>query len=140
MIFNIYNDIKPRLLRINPRQPFYFAGDDKSRVTTLVFGFKIGSSREERIHMLVKVFANLRQICGGVTVVVQPDGDRVIDVLDKMVVMYPKLKDEIFTGEKELLPFVHVYVNGRNIIHLDNLQTKVEETDQFALFPPVAGG
>jgi molybdopterin synthase sulfur carrier subunit len=71
---------------------------------------------------------------------VQPDGDRVIDVLDKMVVMYPKLKDEIFTGEKELLPFVHVYVNGRNIIHLDNLQTKVEETDQFALFPPVAGG
>ncbi|MFJ5714985.1 ubiquitin-like small modifier protein 1 [Neobacillus sp. NPDC093127] len=90
--------------------------------------------------MLVKVFANLRQICGGVTVEVQPDGDRVIDVLDKMVVMYPDLKDEIFTAEKELLPFVHVYVNGRNIIHLDNLQTKVEETDQFALFPPVAGG
>ncbi|WHY87717.1 MoaD/ThiS family protein [Neobacillus novalis] len=90
--------------------------------------------------MLVKVFANLRQICGGVTVEVQPDGDRVIDVLDKMVVMFPDLKDEIFTAEKELLPFVHVYVNGRNIIHLDNLQTKVEETDQFALFPPVAGG
>lgn len=90
--------------------------------------------------MLVKVFANLRQICGGVTVEVEPDGDRVIDVLDKMVVMFPDLKDEIFTAEKELLPFVHVYVNGRNIIHLDNLQTKVKETDQFALFPPVAGG
>ncbi|ETI68666.1 ubiquitin-like small modifier protein 1 [Neobacillus vireti] len=90
--------------------------------------------------MLVKVFANLRQICGGVTVKVQPDGDRVIDVLDKMIVMFPELKNEIFTAEKELLPFVHVYVNGRNIIHLDNLQTKVEETDQFALFPPVAGG
>ncbi|MFF2446217.1 ubiquitin-like small modifier protein 1 [Neobacillus sp. NPDC058068] len=90
--------------------------------------------------MLVKVFANLRQICGGVTVEVQPDGDRVIDVLNKMVVMFPALKDEIFTAEKELLPFVHVYVNGRNIIHLDNLQTRVIEKDQFALFPPVAGG
>ncbi|MBT2729260.1 MoaD/ThiS family protein [Bacillus sp. ISL-75] len=90
--------------------------------------------------MLVKVFANLRQICGGVTVDVQPDGERVIDVLDKMIEMFPALKSEIFTTEKELLPFVHVYVNGRNIIHLDDLQTKVEEKDQFALFPPVAGG
>lgn len=90
--------------------------------------------------MLVKVFANLRQICGGVTVEVQPEGDRVIDVLDKMVEMFPDLHDEIFTVEKDLLPFVHVYVNGRNIIHLDDLQTIVEDTDQFALFPPVAGG
>ncbi|MDR6124599.1 molybdopterin synthase sulfur carrier subunit [Bacillus sp. SLBN-46] len=90
--------------------------------------------------MIVKVFANLRQICGGVTVEVLPDGDRVIDVLDKMVEMFPELQDELFTSERTLLPFVHVYVNGRNIIHLDDLQTKVDEKDQFALFPPVAGG
>ncbi|MFK9094678.1 ubiquitin-like small modifier protein 1 [Bacillus salipaludis] len=90
--------------------------------------------------MLVKVFANLRQICGGVTVDVQPDGNQVMDVLDKMVEMFPDLQGEIFTPEKELLPFVHVYVNGRNIIHLNDLQTEVSEDDQFALFPPVAGG
>lgn len=86
------------------------------------------------------MFANLRQICGGVTVEVQPDGNRVIDVLDKMVEMFPDLQAEIFTVEKELLPFVHVYVNGRNIIHLNDLHTEVNERDQFALFPPVAGG
>ena len=88
----------------------------------------------------VKVFANLREICGGVMIDVIPEGDKVIDVLDKMVEMYPKLQEEIFTAEKKLLPFVHVYVNGRNIIHLDDLQTKIKDTDQFALFPPVAGG
>ncbi len=70
----------------------------------------------------------------------QPDGDRVIDVLDKMISMFPDLQAEIFTAEKELLPFVHVYVNGRNIIHAEGLQTMVDEKDQFALFPPVAGG
>jgi molybdopterin synthase sulfur carrier subunit len=86
------------------------------------------------------VFANLRQICGGVTVEIIPDGNRVIDVLDKMIQMFPNLQAEIFTSEKELLPFVHVYVNGRNIIHADGLQTIVDEKDQFALFPPVAGG
>ncbi|MGJ7920170.1 ubiquitin-like small modifier protein 1 [Neobacillus sp. LXY-4] len=90
--------------------------------------------------MQVKVFANLRDICGGVTVEVLPKGDRVIDVLDRMIEMYPELNDEIFTEERSLKPFVHVYVNGRNIVHEDGLETKVKDTDQFALFPPVAGG
>jgi sulfur-carrier protein len=90
--------------------------------------------------MQVKVFANLREICGGVTVNVIPSGDRVIDVLDRMVEMYPELNDEIFTEEKSLKPFVAVYLNGRNIIHADGLETKIKDTDQFALFPPVAGG
>ncbi|MEH7883524.1 ubiquitin-like small modifier protein 1 [Bacillus sp. JJ1609] len=90
--------------------------------------------------MQVKVFANLRQICGGVTVEVKPDGDRVVDVLDKMIEMFPDLDEEIFTDEKQLKPFVHVYINGRNIVHDNELETFVKDSDQFALFPPVAGG
>jgi sulfur-carrier protein len=90
--------------------------------------------------MQVKVFANLREICGGVSVEVKPDGNRVMDILDKMVEMFPDIEEEIFTEEKKLKPFVHVYINGKNIIHLDDLETKVTEQDQFALFPPVAGG
>lgn len=90
--------------------------------------------------MQVKVFANLRDICGGVAVEVKPDGNKVIDVLEKMVEMFPDIDDEIFTADKKLKPFVHVYINGKNIIHSDDLLTKVEETDQMALFPPVAGG
>lgn len=90
--------------------------------------------------MQVKVFANLRQICGGVTVEVLPEGDRVVDVLDKMIEMFPELDQELFTEEKKLKPFVHVYVNGKNIIHDNDLETVIKESDQFALFPPVAGG
>jgi sulfur-carrier protein len=90
--------------------------------------------------MQVKVFANLRVICGGVSVEVQPDGDRVMDVLDKMIEMFPDLIEEIYTEEKKLKPFVHLYVNGRNIVHAQDLETRVKVTDQLALFPPVAGG
>jgi sulfur-carrier protein len=90
--------------------------------------------------MQVKVFANLRVICGGVAVDVDPNGDRVMDVLDKMIEMYPDLQEEVYTEEKRLKPFVHVYVNGRNIVHAEDLETRVKETDQLALFPPVAGG
>ncbi|CAM3786250.1 ubiquitin-like small modifier protein 1 [Mesobacillus zeae] len=90
--------------------------------------------------MHVKVFANLRDICGGVTVEVDPAGNTVMDVLERMVEVFPRIETEIFTAERELKPFVHVYINGKNIIHADGLRTVVEETDQFALFPPVAGG
>lgn len=90
--------------------------------------------------MLVKVFANLRDICGGVAVEVRPEGNRVIDILNKMIEMFPDLEEEILTPEKQLKPFVAVYVNGKNIIHSDHLETVVDETDQIALFPPVAGG
>lgn len=90
--------------------------------------------------MLVKVFANLRDICGGVSVEVKPDGNRVKDILDKLVEMFPDIEEEILTADKQLKPFVHIYVNGKNIIHSNHLDTVVEETDQIALFPPVAGG
>lgn len=90
--------------------------------------------------MQVKVFANLREICGDVVVEVIPDGNTIRDVLDKMIEMFPALKEEIFTEKKELKPFVHVYVNGKNIIYLDNLDTVVEKSDELALFPPAAGG
>ncbi|MBT2758340.1 ubiquitin-like small modifier protein 1 [Mesobacillus foraminis] len=90
--------------------------------------------------MQVKVFANLRDICGGVQVEVIPEGNRVIDILDKMIEMFPEMEEEILTPQKELKPFVHVYINGKNIVHLEELETRVAENDQFALFPPVAGG
>lgn len=90
--------------------------------------------------MLVKVFANFRDICGGVSVEVKPDGNRVIDLLSKLIEMFPDLEEEIFTKNKELKPYVQVYVNGKNIVHSDHLLTVIKESDQIALFPPVAGG
>ncbi|MDF2608513.1 MAG: MoaD family protein [Bacillales bacterium] len=90
--------------------------------------------------MLVKVFANLREVCGGVSVEVFPKGNRVEDVLDDLIDQFPEIHNEIFTSEKKLRNFVHVYINGKNIIHLKDLDTEVIESDQIALFPPVAGG
>jgi molybdopterin synthase sulfur carrier subunit len=91
--------------------------------------------------MKVKVFANFREICGNKIVdVPSSEGDRVIDILESLVRLYPLLEEEVFTPERTLKPFVHVFINGRNIIHEDGLHTRVKEEDQFALFPPVAGG
>lgn len=90
--------------------------------------------------MKVKVFANLREICNASVVDVKTDSLLVIDILEELVKMFPPIEDEIFTEERTLKPFVHVFINGQNIIHKDDLLTKVKPEDQFALFPPVAGG
>lgn len=91
--------------------------------------------------MKVKVFANFREICQAKTVEVPADnGSRVIDILESLIRMYPALEEEVFTPERTLKQFVHVFINGCNIIHADGLETRVREEDQFALFPPVAGG
>jgi molybdopterin synthase sulfur carrier subunit len=90
--------------------------------------------------MIVKVFANLREICGDVAVQVKPKGNKIIDVIDNLIETFPAIKDEILTSDNDLRPFVHVFINGKNIIHLEYLQTEVNDSDQIALFPPVAGG
>ncbi|WP_134703921.1 ubiquitin-like small modifier protein 1 [Ammoniphilus sp. YIM 78166] len=91
--------------------------------------------------MIVKVFANFREIVRDKTVEVpSQEGDTVIEILENLIQLYPAFEEEVFTEERTLKPFVHVFLNGRNIIHEDGLQTKVKSTDQFALFPPVAGG
>ncbi|EKN68400.1 MoaD/ThiS family protein [Schinkia azotoformans] len=88
----------------------------------------------------VKVFANLREICNASVVEVETASLVVIDILEELVKMFPAMEDEIFTEERTLKSFVHVFINGHNIIHKDGLLTKINPDDQFALFPPVAGG
>jgi sulfur-carrier protein len=91
--------------------------------------------------MIIKVFANFREICGGKTVTLSiNDGQPIVSILDQLIEKYPLMAAEIFTEEKLVKPHVHVFINGRNIIHLQGLTTPVKVTDQIALFPPVAGG
>ncbi|WP_088032744.1 ubiquitin-like small modifier protein 1 [Evansella clarkii] len=91
--------------------------------------------------MDIKVFANFREICGGKKVELKVDGGQEIQaVLDELIERFPPMEEELFTPDKQIKPMVHVFINGRNIIHLNGLETKVSDEDQIALFPPVAGG
>ncbi len=91
--------------------------------------------------MKVKLFANFRDIClDKVVEVPSPDGSSVAQVLEDLIKLYPAMEKEVFDSDRKLMPFVHVFINGKNIIHEDGLNTLVSGEDQFALFPPVAGG
>lgn len=91
--------------------------------------------------MKIKVFATFREICGlKEWDIPHRDNLTVRDVLHQIIDQYPPMKEELFSDDGQLLPFVHVFVNGKNIIHGNGLDTILEEKDQLALFPPVGGG
>ncbi|QSQ09046.1 hypothetical protein H0A61_01403 [Koleobacter methoxysyntrophicus] len=50
-----------------------------------------------------------------------------------------KFKDRVFKGE-ELSGEVLILVNGRDIVHLNHLNTTLNEDDEICIFPVIAGG
>lgn len=50
-----------------------------------------------------------------------------------------KFRSKIFDGEN-LSEQIVILVNGRHIVHLNELDTELNENDEISIFPVVAGG
>lgn len=87
----------------------------------------------------LKLFATLRETVGQKSVSRQIDEESTVgDVLRELVSEYPDL--EIFDDSGELYGHVNVLINGRNVQHVDGLDTALSEDDTIGVFPPVEGG
>lgn len=61
-------------------------------------------------------------------------------LLHKLCEMYgPKFKNKVFVGD-ELSDEIIILINGRNIVHLNNLDSLLCPDDEISIFPVVAGG
>lgn len=86
---------------------------------------------------LVKLFANLRQHADKTAVTIP--GTTVADVLQNLFYQYPALETAVLENNQPK-PHVRIMVNGHAIELGDGLATAVNNTDQIAIFPPIAGG
>ncbi len=91
---------------------------------------------------IVRLYATLRQRAGGLATVEVPwaPGDRVGSVLRELVRRQPGLAGCILDEQGALVPFVTVFLDGRDIRYLDGLDTVLDGQAEIAIFPPVAGG
>jgi molybdopterin synthase sulfur carrier subunit len=93
--------------------------------------------------MKVYFYATFRDIVGGKHIDIDlADGVTVQGILDRVLVEYPDLRNEMLNKEGRLSKHVHIFVNGRGCVFLERgLDTPVsEEDDRIDFFPAVAGG
>lgn len=94
----------------------------------------------KKMMITIKAFASLRTIMASETRLELNPCSTITDLLDKLETLYPGLSHEVYSGPGVLTPLVNILVNGRNIRHLDHIQTHLVEGDLVAIFPPAAGG
>lgn len=90
--------------------------------------------------MEVKLFSGLQDYVGESKI--KLSATKIDTLLRKVVKEYGGLEKEIYSDleKKEVKSGINVMVNGRNIIYLNGLDTRLEDGDAVAIFPTVAGG
>ena len=91
--------------------------------------------------MQVRLYATLRQTVGIKVVEIPVKVNKTVgDILHALVDRYPELREAIWYADGSLAGHVAVILNGRDIRHLDNVNTPLTDDDTVDLFPPVGGG
>lgn len=91
--------------------------------------------------MDVCFYATLRQIVGGKRVAFDfPDGATTLDVLRAAETRFPALSPLLWEKDGRLSDYIKVFVDGREMRHLQGLATPVPADAQLDIFPPAAGG
>lgn len=89
--------------------------------------------------MIIKLFGGLRQKAGAAEL--NETGATIREVLQRISTENEALGVALFTNSKtELRPHIRIMVNGVDSELADGLDTAVNDDDQVAIFPPIAGG
>ncbi|HZU73819.1 MAG TPA: ubiquitin-like small modifier protein 1 [Acidimicrobiales bacterium] len=70
----------------------------------------------------------------------EAQGATIGEVLQDLVTQFPGMAGQLITEEGALHRFVNVYVNDDDVRYLDQLDTKVADSDVVSILPAVAGG
>lgn len=68
------------------------------------------------------------------------EGETAGEVMDALVARYPRVKRQIYSEEGQLRNFVIIYLNDRDIRHLQRERTPVHDGDVMTIVPSIAGG
>ena len=87
----------------------------------------------------MRFFANYREAVGQKTLVREyEDVATVGDALRELVAEYPDI--DVFEADGSLREYVTVMRDGRDVAHVDGLETELTGGETLSVFPPVAGG
>jgi molybdopterin/thiamine biosynthesis adenylyltransferase/molybdopterin converting factor small subunit len=91
------------------------------------------------MSIMVYIPTPFRRLAGNQTYV-SAEGSSVAEVLDNLTSQYPALRHMIFDARDEVPGHINIYVNNQEINSLQGRETPVEEGDEVAVIPAIAGG
>jgi sulfur-carrier protein len=92
------------------------------------------------MRIMVLAFASFREILGKERVLLLKESATVKDLLEELAVARPAFKDAAFDDTGALRDYVLLMVNKKRIDPTQDLSRLLQEGDELAVFPPLAGG
>jgi molybdopterin synthase sulfur carrier subunit len=88
----------------------------------------------------LRFFATFREAVGSKTTSIEVASDAAVeDVLSALEDEYDGLRGNLIE-DGGLAPQINVLLNGREVLHMEGLDTALSPGDTLSIFPPVAGG
>lgn len=92
------------------------------------------------MNVQLRFFATFREAVGQKELDWEHDSEPTVgQLLRDLEAQYEGLEGELLS-DGEIRPHVNVLKNGRGVIHMEGVETSLEDGDAVSVFPPVAGG
>lgn len=92
------------------------------------------------MELELRFFATFREAVGQKEHHREFDDDATVgDVLETLEAEYADLEGQLL-ADGEIRPQLSVLKNGRDVAHMEGVETALEEGDLLSVFPPIAGG
>ncbi|NQV17583.1 MAG: MoaD family protein [Armatimonadetes bacterium] len=89
----------------------------------------------------IKFYSLIRMFLGINEVELQIDSISIYELLMQTEEQIgKKFLDQLIDAEMQILPGTMILINGRNIFHLNKLNSVVQDGDEICIFPPGGGG
>jgi len=92
-----------------------------------------------QMAVMVYIPTPFRRLAGNQTYV-RAEGRTVGEVLDALGSEYPGLKDMIYDEADEIPGHINIYINNQEVHSLQGKETPVNDGDEMAVIPAIAGG
>jgi len=87
----------------------------------------------------IKIPTLLRKFTNGESEV-KGSGSTINELVDNLDKSCPGIKNRLLDEEGKIRKFVNIYVNGEDVRFLNDIDTKVNDSDEISIVPAVAGG